>query len=91
MQNSNVTAFRCDIERFTGPVQVLHEEPIEHNSIELVYFTFDGSGSQGFYSLDNYSADINSIISDLDGEQADRVNAVQRQGPFKKCQCSYIQ
>lgn len=70
--NSNVTAFRCDIAEFSGPVQVLHAAPIEANNIELVFYSFASSEAFGFYLLDNYS-ETNSIIRERG--QPDRVNA----------------
>ncbi|KAJ8604899.1 hypothetical protein CTAYLR_004320 [Chrysophaeum taylorii] len=70
---SNVTAFRCNDVDFTGPVQVLHEEPIDDNFIELVFFSFAGNETMGFYRMDNYDTTINPFFATRG--QADRVNA----------------
>lgn len=71
--NSNVTAFLCDVPLSTGPVQVLHQEPIPNHTIQTVFFSFDSTNSSGFFRMDNYDADLNKIIANRG--QPDRVNA----------------
>lgn len=72
-RNSNITAFQCNQESLTGPVQVLHQEPVANFSIQNVFFSFDGNESLGYYRLDDFDPDINPVIAKLG--QPDRVNA----------------
>lgn len=74
-ENSEITAFRCDIVDLTGPVQVLHEEPVDQNNVQVAFYEF-GAEIQGSYRLDDYDPTINEIIRDNGLVQPSRVNAV---------------